>query len=79
MNVGAPEMLTLIVIGGMFVLPIWGIIDAAVRSDADWARASQNKVVWVLVQIFLSGLGALVYLSVIRPKLKAAAAASAGG
>src|ERR687892_720634 len=52
-----------------FIFPIWGIIDAAVRPDAVWAATGQNKIVWVLVQIFLWTIGAIIYFVAIRPKL----------
>jgi hypothetical protein len=71
-GLGAPELLILIFLLFTMVLPIWGIIDAAVRPDAVWAAAGQNKIVWVLVQIFLWTLGAVIYFAAIRPKLVAA-------
>jgi quinol-cytochrome oxidoreductase complex cytochrome b subunit len=71
-GLGAPELLILIFILSAMVLPIWGIIDAAVRPDAVWAATGQNKIVWVLVQIVLSTLGAVIYFAAIRPKLVAA-------
>jgi hypothetical protein len=68
MSLGPMELLFFVVL----FLPVWGIIDAAVRPDSAWAAAGQSKVVWVLVQIFLSILGTAVYFVAIRPKLKAA-------
>jgi hypothetical protein len=68
-GLGAPELLIILFI---LVLPIWGIIDAAIRPDAVWAATGQNKIVWVLVQIFLWTLGAIIYFVAIRPKLVAA-------
>lgn len=67
MALGPTELLILLV---LFVLPVWGIIDAAIRPDAAWAAAGQSKVVWVLVQIFLWVIGSAVYFVAIRPKLK---------
>ena len=71
-------MLILIVMLLFVVLPIWGVIDAAVRPDDVWAGASQSKVVWILLQIFLGALGALVYFAAIRPKLVAATSGRPG-
>lgn len=71
MRMGWLELLFLLVMLGPFVvLPIWGIMDAAFRSDSEWQAADQNKIVWILVQIFLNVVGALAYFLVIRPKLK---------
>jgi hypothetical protein len=63
------EVLWVLVGVAFAVFPIWGIIDAALRPDDVWARANQSKVVWILVQIFLWTLGALIYFIAIRPKL----------
>jgi heme/copper-type cytochrome/quinol oxidase subunit 2 len=53
-----------------FGLWIWALVDAVQRSDADWEQAGQNKLVWVLILIFLGVIGALVYLVVARPRLE---------
>jgi hypothetical protein len=71
MNIGPAELLIVSVVLG--VLPIVGIIDAALRPDDVWARANQNKLVWIVVQIVLSVVGTLAYFIAVRPKLKAAA------
>lgn len=70
MNIGLGELLILSAV--LWILPIVGIIDAALRPDDVWARAIQNKLVWIIVQIFLSVLGTLAYFIAVRPKLKAA-------
>ena len=70
MNIGAPELIILLVVFGFFVLPVWGIIDAAMRPDNVWAAAQRKRCVWILVQIFLGGIGSVVYFIAIRPKLK---------
>jgi hypothetical protein len=67
---GPAELLILLV---LFLLPVWGIIDAAIRPDSAWAAVGQSKLVWVVVQIFLWVIGSAVYFVAIRPKLKAAA------
>ena len=61
-------MLILLVFLVVFgVIPIWGIIDAAVRPDPVWAAAQQNKVVWIIVQVFLGTVGTIAYVVAIRP------------
>ena len=72
-GLGVPELLIILFILGGMVLPVWGIVDAAIRPDPVWAAAGQNKVVWVIIQIFLWTLGAVIYFVAIRPKLVAAA------
>jgi hypothetical protein len=71
MGLGAPELITILIVLAFTVVPVWGIVDAAVRPDSVWAAAEQNKIVWVLIQVFLWTLGAAVYFVAIRPKLKA--------
>jgi hypothetical protein len=55
---------------GGFVLWIWALVDAVQRSDADWEQAGQNKLVWILILIFLGLIGSLIYLFVARPQLE---------
>jgi hypothetical protein len=57
---------------------VLGALDAALYPDSAWAAADQNKIVWVgfqlgglLVFAVPGVLAALMYFSVIRPKLKA--------
>jgi predicted membrane channel-forming protein YqfA (hemolysin III family) len=71
---GGPELLIiLLVLFFVVVVPVWGIVDAAVRPDSEWQRAEQSKIVWVLVQVFLWTIGAVVYFIAIRPKLRRSA------
>ncbi len=54
------------------VFIIWAVIDAAIKPDSAWRDADQSKIVWILVAIFVPIAGSLIYLLVIRPKVKAA-------
>lgn len=61
----------------VFILPIWGAIDAALIPDSRWQLADQSKVTWVLLQLLgliafgVGGLiAALVYLLRVRPRLR---------
>ncbi|MDP9452377.1 MAG: hypothetical protein M3P97_03085 [Actinomycetota bacterium] len=79
-NVGALELLIVLV---LLLVPLgislWGILDAAARSDGAWQQAGQSKILWIALQvvgIFLFvvvGLAVSVfYLVAIRPKVSAA-------
>lgn len=72
MNIGPAELILLLTV----VLPIWGIIDAAIRPGSQWRQSNQSKVLWVVLQLFLGIVGAIAYFAAIRPKLKAAATTS---
>lgn len=72
MGFGPAEIVIILFILATMVLPVWGIVDAAIRPDSVWAATGQNKVVWVIIQIFLWTLGAVIYFIAIRPKLVAA-------
>ncbi|NNL68475.1 MAG: hypothetical protein HKO70_00760, partial [Acidimicrobiia bacterium] len=72
MAIGLVVLLILIFGVGGFVLWIWSIIDAVQRPDAQWERAGQTKLVWILILIFLGFLGSLIYLFAARPQLEAA-------
>jgi hypothetical protein len=53
----------------VFILPLVGAADAALRTDLDWTRIDRNKTRWVLLQVFVFPF-AVYYFSVVRPELK---------
>ena len=64
-------VLVVVVFGfGGFVLWVWTLVDAVQRSDADWEQAGQNRLVWILILIFLGFIGSLLYLFAARPQLE---------
>lgn len=68
-----PEDIPLLLIVGGPILggSVWGIIDAARLPRHAWRRAGQNKVLWIILQVF--GLPVTVaYAMAIRPKVKQA-------
>jgi heme/copper-type cytochrome/quinol oxidase subunit 2 len=67
---GGFELFILLFILLFVALPIAGVIDAALTPDSVWADANQNKIVWIIVQIFLGLFGAIAYFVAVRPKLK---------
>jgi hypothetical protein len=66
-------LVTLVVLLVSVVLPIWALVDAAVRPDTAYRTIGQNKVLWILLSLFTWVVGPLAYLLAIRPKLRAAA------
>ena len=75
MNLGAPELLILLIMVVPYGVIIWGIVDSASRPDWAWQRSGQNKTLWVVLQavgLLLCLVGfilALVYLTAIRPQV----------
>jgi hypothetical protein len=64
-------MVWILLVGLAFVaFPIWCLVDALRVSDQRWAAAGENKVLWVLLIVFLCLLGSLLYVLMPRPKLK---------
>ena len=53
-----------------FALWIWSLVDAIQRPDPEWEEAGQNKLVWILVLIFVGFIGSIIYLLVARPQLE---------
>ena len=53
-----------------FAFWVWALVDALQRPDDEWQHAGQNKLVWILVMIFLGILGSFIYLVVARPSLE---------
>jgi solute carrier family 34 (sodium-dependent phosphate cotransporter) len=61
----------------LVALPVWALIDAIGRSDRHWDQIGKSKRFWVVllavgIPVGLGFVGALVYLTTIRPKLSAA-------
>jgi len=59
----------------VYVLPIWALIDMARRPDEGWRRIGQSRLAWTILALFLGPLGALLYLILVRPRLRRAASA----
>ncbi|HEX2267300.1 MAG TPA: PLDc N-terminal domain-containing protein [Actinomycetota bacterium] len=53
------------------VLIVWATLDAATTPGRLWEAADQDKIVWVLVILFLPLFGAIAYFVSVRPKLRA--------
>jgi hypothetical protein len=58
-------------LGLLLIVPLWGIIDAALQPDDAWRRIGQGKVLWIVLQLLLSSVMSIVYFLAIRPKLVA--------
>jgi hypothetical protein len=83
-SIGPSELVLIVVllIPLGLVLPIWGIADAAGRPDSAWARADQNKTMWIVLQavgmlVCFGWILAVVYLTAVRPRVRAAEAGAA--
>ena len=62
-GLGGQELLfILLVLGVLFLLPIIALVDV-IRSDF---RGSNDKLIWVVVILFLNIIGALLYLFIGR-------------
>jgi len=48
MNLGAPELLILLLTVVPYGVIIWGIVDAASRPEWAWQAAGQNRVLWIV-------------------------------
>ena len=58
----------------LFIWWLMCLIQALKVSDSTWAAADQNKLVYVLLMIFLGIIGTIVYAVVARPALRRAGA-----
>ncbi len=50
---------------------IWGIVDAAKRSNESYAKAGSNKTLWIVLIVLFGDLAVFIYAVVVRPKLVA--------
>lgn len=55
------------------VLMVVALVDMLRRPAADWEEAGQNQLVWVLLVVFLTLIGVILYFAVARPRLEDAA------
>jgi hypothetical protein len=58
----------------LFIWWLWCLIQALKIPDTDWAAADQNKLVYVLLMVFLGVIGTIAYAVVARPALRNAGA-----
>ena len=50
---------------------VWALVDALRTPAQVWDAAGQNQLLWVGVMVFLTLLGAVLYVLVARPQLRA--------
>jgi hypothetical protein len=70
MGIGLGELFVLLVLGlllGLTGLWIWMIIDCATNE----VGPGDDRLIWILVVVLTDWIGALVYLTVRRPKRRA--------
>ena len=65
-------LVVLIVLLAFFGFWIWGIVDAAKRSNEAYVKAGSNKTLWIVLIVLFGDLAVLIYALTIRPKLVAA-------
>ena len=53
------------------VLWIYTLVDSLQIPDHTWHAAGQNKLLWILLIVFLGFLGSILYMLIPRPSLKA--------
>lgn len=46
------------------------LVDALRRPESQWSAAQQNRLLYVLLMVFLSLVGAALYWFIARPKLR---------
>lgn len=71
-GIAAVSFVILILFLAGFALWIWGIIDAAKRSNEAYAKAGSNKTLWIVLMVLFGDLAVLIYALAVRPKLVAA-------
>jgi len=74
-SVGAPELIIILFLLLFSVVPlallVVALIDAGKYDDATWAGAGQNKILWIVLVIFMGCLGPILYLTMIKSRLRA--------
>ena len=70
-----PDLLVVLILLASVAVPIWAIIDAAIRPSAAFVGAGSNKTIWIVVIVvaWLLGLGLFLggfYLISTRRKVR---------
>lgn len=53
----------------LFVWWLMVLVEALREPDPAWVAAGQNKILWVLLMVFLGVLGTVLYVLIARPAL----------
>lgn len=69
-NLDSPFVIFFLIWLAALVLLVWAALDAATTPGRVWEAADQDKIVWVLVILFLPLVGAIAYFVSVRPKLR---------
>ena len=72
----APLWLTIVYVVLLTALPVWGIVDAALRPGERWRSIGKSKRAWIALQavclptLLVGPVVSLVYLGSVRPSLR---------
>lgn len=68
-GLAAVGLILLVVFVALFALWIWGIVDAARRTEADFVAAGSSKTLWIVLNVLFAPLTTIIYAAAVRPKL----------
>ena len=55
------------------IVMVIALVDIARRPRAEWDAAGQNQLMWVLLVVFVTVIGVVLYYAIARPRLEDAA------
>jgi hypothetical protein len=64
------EILTIVLVVALTVMQLSGVVSAAMVDRPAWNAAGHSKATWVILQLVVPFVGALIYFIVIRPRLR---------
>ena len=53
----------------LLAMPLYCVIDAAMRSSRAFESADSNKTLWIVLPLVFGFIAAIVYLVAVRPKV----------
>jgi hypothetical protein len=65
-------LIVVVIVLAMTAAWIYALVDVLRTNDSAFAAAGQNKIMWLVLIIFLGLIGAVLYLAIARPKLSTA-------
>lgn len=73
MVVGLAGMLAVITALAVLAIFVWALWDLLQRTSEVWVASGQDRLVWVIVVIFVPLIGPALYLGTAKPRLDQAA------
>lgn len=71
-NIAGPDLVIVVFFLAAFGVYLWGLIDSLIRPSWAYRSARSSKALWVVLNLVIGFVPAIIYLVSIRPRVAAA-------